>query len=348
MKILYTIPNPYGLGADRWMWEGYRDAFIEEGHRFFTLTEFNDFEAKLKEIQPDLFFLDFAFFDLYCHRVKQISRDVLKKVKEQGTKIFCLTGVGASMDKDEPKDKLVFFKQYIDLMDICYSNWAPEITVLSEKIFGRAIHFIPHAANTRYYFPDKLNPKFACDIAFVGSFYTAKREQFEKLLFPLLEKYRVGLYGPGWTKKDRILRLGSGLARKLKINQLTKFFNKYRMTISSDDERKLYASAKICINIHEYYKDGTTKGFSNEREFKVPASGGFQISDYIPGLERYFDLGKEIIAVKSPEEWFRAIDFYIKNKKERKEIQQRGTERVLREHTYHNRAKQLIDLYNSL
>jgi len=65
-------------------------------------------------------------------------------------------------------------------------------------------------------------------------------------------------------------------------------------------------------------------------------------------MERYFEIGKEIVAVKTSEEWFKAIDFYLKNEKERKEIQRRGTDRVLKEHTYHNRVKQLIDLYNSL
>ncbi|PJA94750.1 hypothetical protein CO130_02880, partial [Candidatus Jorgensenbacteria bacterium CG_4_9_14_3_um_filter_38_10] len=41
-------------------------------------------------------------------------------------------------------------------------------------------------------------------------------------------------------------------------------------------------------------------------------------------------------------------DFYLKNEKERKEIRERGTKRVLREHTYHHRVKRILALYNSL
>ena len=84
-----------------------------------------------------------------------------------------------------------------------------------------------------------------------------------------------------------------------------------------------------------------------EREFKVPACGGFEISDYVPGMDRYFDLGKEIVAVRSPEEWFAKIDHYPRHEGERKQIQEAGTGRVLREHTYAHRVKQLLDMYHS-
>jgi spore maturation protein CgeB len=129
---------------------------------------------------------------------------------------------------------------------------------------------------------------------------------------------------------------------------LISFINKQRLVFSSDDERKLYASAKICINIHEYYDSGKIKGFPNEREFKIPASGGFQISDYISGMERYFDIGREIIIAKNPQEWFSKIDYYLNHPKERIDIQKRGTERTLKEHTYHNRVEQMIKLYKDL
>jgi len=346
MKILYTISNPYGLGADRWIYEGYRHAFLVAGHEFSILTETDDFEKVVLREKPDLFFLDFCFVERYSRQTKLIAPEFFQKLQNQGTKIF--TMVGGEDKEESSSQRIAFFKRFVPFFDICFSNHAPEVTKNLEPLFGKKIYFIPHAADTAYYFPDKPDKNFICDIAFVGSFYTHKKEKFEKLLFPLFKKYYVRLYGTGWTKKDRILRLGSGLGRKLKIKWLTKFVNKQRVTISPEDERKLYASAKICVNIHEYYKDGTIKGISNEREFKVPAAGGFEISDYIPGMERYFEIGKEIVAVKTSEEWFKAIDFYLKNEKERKEIRERGTKRVLREHTYHHRVKRILALYNSL
>lgn len=346
MKILFNILNPYGLGADRWCYDGYRHAFVAAGHEFFTVTENDDFQELAEKINPDFLFLDFLHFMDYCRKVKEVPPAFLEKLKTQGMKIFCMTAIGLDKEEDTP-EKTLFFKKYLPLLDICFSNFTPETTRNFKNLFGKEMHFVPHAADTTRFFPEKPDGKFRCDIAIVGSFYTQKRAQFAKLLLPLLKKYHVCIYGPGWTLKGKILRLLSGFSRRLGISSLTEFANVRRMSISIDDERKLYASAKICANIHEYYRDGTTKGFSNEREFKTTASGGFLVSDYIPGMERYFELGKEIVAVKSADEWFAKIDYYLNHEVERKKIQEAGTARVLREHTYAHRVEQLLNLYHS-
>ena len=341
MKVLYAIRNPYGLGADRWIYDGYKNAFLAEGHQFYTITELDNFQKKVYEIKPDLFLLDFCFLE---KNVPKLSYDTLLNLKKEGTKIFCSTDAG--LDKENPQEKrIALFRKYVSLFDLCFSSNAPETMSYFEGMFQKPIYFLPHSADTAIYYPDKPDPRFSdCDIAFVGSFYTQKKTQFEQLLLPLLNKHRVCIYGQGRGLKDKILRVGGGITRRLKLPFLMKAINSARITISPDDERKLNASAAICVNIHEYYNDGASKGQSVEREFKVPASGGFQISDYCIGMERYFELGREIVAVKTPEEWFKAIDYYLKNEKARKEIQERGTARVLKEHTRRHRVKELVEI----
>jgi len=347
MRILYTVTNPYGLGADRWMYEGYKNAFISEGHEFFVVTENDDFQTILDDVQPNLLLLDFMAFRRYDHKNRPISPQYFEQVKKKGTRIFAMTATGIDRE-DETPENINFFRAYLPFFDICFCQFPPETTKNFDTLFGKKMYFIPHAADTTLFFPERPHDIFKCDIAFVGSLYTSKREQFERLLFPLMKKYHVKFCGPGWTFKDKILRPINGLGRKFKLKKFTQFVNTQRVSITQDDERRLYASAKICVNIHEYYRDQTIKGYSNEREFKVPASGGFQISDYIPGMERYFELGKEIVTVKSPEEWFFKIEYYLNHEVDRKKIQERGTARVLKEHSYINRVTQLINLYNSI
>jgi len=343
MKILYTVGTPYGTGADRWIYEGYKNAFKNKGHRFFTITKTDDFEKRIININPDIFVLDFSLFEKRYKNNKEAAIELLKKVQQRKIKIFCQLAFD-----DRSPDRINFIKKCFSYISIFYSSYAPEINNGFEKIIGKKLHFIPFAANSKVYFPDKSNKKFACDIAFVGSTYTAKKDAYKKLLYPLFKKYKVRVYGPGWEKKDKFLRLLSGVFRQLKIQSLTKLVNEKRLLLSLDEERQLYASAKICINIHEYYKNGKVRGFSNEREFKIPASGGFQISDYIPGMERYFKLGKEIVIAKTEKDWFEKIDYYLTHDKERIAIQMASTKRVLKDHTYHNRVKEVINLYNSL
>ncbi len=349
MKILYNILNPYAVGADRWIFEGYKNAFTAAGHEFYPVTERDDLIAIAARVNPDLFFLDFLPFRDYCRRVKDVPPEFLQSMRDRGTKIFCAVTIGMDKEEDTP-EMIAYFKRYLPVIDVCFCNYSPETAAGFEALYGRKISFVPHAADATRYFPEAPEERFACDIAFLGSFYTAKRPQFEQLLLPLMKKYRVRIYGSGWTLKSKILRVVSGGARRARIGWLVKLVNRNRMSISMEDERKLYASAKICVNIHEYYRDGVTKGFSNEREFKIPASGGFELSDYVPGMERYFELGKEIVAVRSAKEWFEKIDYYLKpeHEAERKKIQEAGTARVLQEHTYSHRVKQLMDLYAGL
>jgi spore maturation protein CgeB len=341
MKILYTVSTPYGLGADRWIYQGYKNAFTVKSHNCSPLTENENFEERVGEFKPDLLILDFVLFEKHFKNKEALI--FLENTQKQNTKIFCQLALD-----DRSEQRVSFIRECAPFINIFYSSYVPEINHGFEQLIGKPLYFIPYAADSNVYFSEKPQENFSCDIAFVGSFYTAKRKAFKQLLYPLTKKYKVRVYGPGWSVKDKILRLGSGFSRKLKINWLVAFINKQRLSFSSDDERNLYSSAKICINIHEYFENGKIKGFSNEREFKIPASGGFQISDYVPGMECYFKLNKEIVVAKNRDEWFSKIDYYLSHDKERRIIQKNGTESVLKNHTYQNRVDQIVSLYENL
>lgn len=331
------------MGADRWIYDGYKAAFLDKGHQFFTLTERDDLEKTLEKVKPDIFMI--SLFSLIFYNVqKPITESFLKRVHQWGTKIFC--GVGIEF-KEEQNCRL-FLEKYSPFIDIFYGNYAPEVTEGFEAVVNKPYYLVPHAANTKIFFPDKPDEKFKCDLAFVGNLLPTKKVIFENVLYPLCKKYNVRIYGPGWTATDKILRLMSGFSREFKIGWLADFVNKKRIAISPENERKLYASAKICLNFHEYYEDGRVKGLSNEREFKIPASGGFQFSDYITSMWHFFEPDREIVMAKTPEEWFSKIEYYLTHEEKRKEIQEAGTRRVLKKHTYHHRVNQIIELYKSL
>lgn len=341
MKVVYTINTPGGLGADRWIYEGYRHAFVDTGHDFFDLVESDDFPAKIQEINPNILMLDFSIFERKYNK-PGIALNVLRTAKDAKAKIFCQIAFD-----DRSVRRIKFIKRCLPYMDIFYSSYAPEVNEGFESVFKRKLHFVPFAANSQYYFPQKPKKELQCDIAFVGSYYTDKKKAFRELLLPLKQKYNVKIYGSGWTKTDKVLRFVGGASKKIGLTGLSGHIDKKRLRFSSLDEARLYASAKICINIHESYDSGHIKGFSNEREFKIPASGGFQITDYLPTIGYFFQPNKEIVMAKDSQDWFKKIDYYLKNDKERKKIRKAGTKRALKDHTYHNRVKQIIGLYES-
>lgn len=331
MRVLYHLSYAGGLGAERWIYEGYKAAFEDLGHEFRALTNYDEPRKVVREFAPEIFMTSTGAFS------GQKNRDFLEILEKFGTRALF------SVDHD--------FRSYLltlqDLQKRKFKLWyygfcSVEEMSGFEKETGKAYHLVPLAANRFTHFPSAPDPRYAYDIVFVGAKLEKKKFLFDKVLFPLAKKYRVGIFGPGWTLKDHLLRLASGIARKLKIVPLADAVNRARVSVTVEEERALYSSSKICVNFHEYH-DGRVYDHSNEREFKIPASGGFQMSDYVPMMADLFEPDKEIVLCRTPGEWFEKTAYYLGRGEEREIIRRAGTARALNEHTYHHRIKQILD-----
>ena len=82
----------------------------------------------------------------------------------------------------------------------------------------------------------------------------------------------------------------------------------------------------------------------NYRIFEVGASKGFLLTDYMDDISLNFKEGFEIEIYRNMEELFDKIDFYLKNLNTAYKIAQNCYMKILKEHTFYNRAKTL-DLY---
>lgn len=78
------------------------------------------------------------------------------------------------------------------------------------------------------------------------------------------------------------------------------------------------------------------------RNFEIPGSGGFQLTGYVPGLEEYFVIGKEVAAFNEPSDLLLQIGYYLDNESERVAIAEAGYTRSIGEHTYLHRLEQLL------
>jgi len=80
------------------------------------------------------------------------------------------------------------------------------------------------------------------------------------------------------------------------------------------------------------------------RLFELAASGAAIVTNPLAGLERWFDADRELRVVGSVDE---AVDTYrelLADPAQAEEMGRRARERVLDEHTYGHRARQLLDL----
>ncbi len=339
MKILYHIPYPEGTGADRWIYEGWRDAFNDLGHEFYELTAVDDLDTKAKVIRPHIFMTAINLID------PRKDLRILKEMRKGGTKVF----IWVHWPLDRGLERLEPCLLHDDVADIYFGEREPEGMGDFEKRTGKKYHVIPNAANKRKHFPGKSVDKYRYDIVYLGAKLPKKKWFFDQVLIPLTKRYKVGIFGPYWTLKDNLLRAGVKLCREIGLNAGVSFLNRLRIQIPPEEENMLYSSAKICLNFHEREEDGSQPHYIlNQRTFKIPACGGFQICDYIPAMRKYFATDEVVMAKINKNDWFEKIDYFLKHDKEREEIRKRGTKRALKDHTCHNRVKQILELFSNL
>jgi len=69
------------------------------------------------------------------------------------------------------------------------------------------------------------------------------------------------------------------------------------------------------------------------RPFEITLSGGFLLTEYAPGLEKYFEIGKEIVCFETIEDAAAKIRYYLQHSNEREAIAERGYRRACRDYT---------------
>lgn len=85
---------------------------------------------------------------------------------------------------------------------------------------------------------------------------------------------------------------------------------------------------------------------NNVRLFEATGCGALLITDYKDNLNELFEIGKEVVAYRSPEECAALIKYYLSNPKEAEEIARAGQARTLRDHTMNQRMSKTAEIFN--
>jgi spore maturation protein CgeB len=78
------------------------------------------------------------------------------------------------------------------------------------------------------------------------------------------------------------------------------------------------------------------------RTFEVPGSGGFLLTEHVPHLDEYFEVGAEIAAYSSTEDLIEQVRYWLANPDERAAVAEAGYRRVRAEHTYDHRFAEIF------
>lgn len=349
MNIIYHIPSLDTIYAGRTIYNGYKNAFEDLGHTFVPFTANDNQEELFERVQPDIFITS-----LHAYNLRHLDLKILKDQKKKGMKVFVNTPfwksplskgrINEAPSLSENKEYIALIKSG-DFGDVYYNVCEDEDPRMEgfEKVTGYKHHTLPLAADKTLHFPE-YSENFKADISYIGTYLPEKREFFKKVIFPLQKKYATKLYGQDWTLGDRVLGFAQKVGQYYNIPQVRSL---QRPKLRLDDERKIYSSSTISINVHERYQR-EFGGDCNERTFKIPLSGGFEITDNVACIRKYFKEGEEIVIAENDDDYAAKLEYYLRNPEKRNAIIEAGRRRVLEEHTYYNRVEKMVKMMDSL
>jgi spore maturation protein CgeB len=184
------------------------------------------------------------------------------------------------------------------------------------------------------------------DVTFVGQAHSSRRR-----FAGALERagVHVEFWGKGWNNG------------RLKQNEMIELFSRTRINLNFADSSFGFRLKPIVKTVLSRRADGTytvqaprqilgnvSTLFDGKhpqikgRNFEIPGSGGFLLTQQVDGIEEYFIPGREIALFHSENDLTEKVQFFLKNEGERESIRQAGYERALKDHTFQKRFEDIF------
>lgn len=196
------------------------------------------------------------------------------------------------------------------------------------RLGARALSFLPCAADPAIYHPETLGwtdrERLSSTICLIGTFYPARGRVVERLL----DHPGLAIWGQGWE-----VFLGRHRGRG-GPNAIWRGIG-----MAATDVNRAYQVAMIVLNIHH---PQTKRGGLNMRAFEVPASGAFQLMDYVSEMEPMLSPGRDVACFQAPAEAADLVREFLGSTEVRRRIAEAGRVRVLAEHTYRHRMEKVL------
>jgi spore maturation protein CgeB len=289
---------------------------------------FEILEEQICIFKPDVFF---------AHHQKALNPefiDRLKKLNPQLKLIISWDGIGNF-------DLNLFSKADILLTPL--DSFTNKYISLDKKAYT-----LPFAFESSIL--DKLEASKKENISFIGSvhFREGGHRQRKELLKFLSNKIDIELYLTGsvefsnniFSKETVSILYNAGLQNFIDLFNLGRKSN--GGVYGLEMYHKLF-NTKIALNNH---LDSVGNQGGNIRLFEATGCGACLLTDYKENLKDYFEIDKEVVVYKSPEECLEKAQFLLKNDVLRNEIALAGQKRTLENYNYRNRSLLFLDIIN--
>jgi spore maturation protein CgeB len=195
--------------------------------------------------------------------------------------------------------------------------------------------YCQEAANPDIYCPYPEAERY--DVGFVGQAYGERPG-----LIQWLAEHHVDarVWGSGW-EYFRKRRPSFNPARWGKSHVSARIPSRLIGGVLSDEEVvRTFNRTKINLGFAACWTDSRSNQRITQvrlRDFEVPMSGAFYLTEYQDELAEFFEVDSEIVCYRDKEELLDKLRFYLRNPDLRAKIRQAGRQRCLRDHTWEKR-----------
>jgi len=228
-----------------------------------------------------------------------------------------------------------------DWFDVVFTNELNDVK-RRDPNEEKYVFYLPHAFNPARHHTGDVSEGFQRDVFFCGSLFPERIALLRDLAWETIDNPLIA--GPSHVKETVKLygeELGQWAIDGLYSNEV----------VDNDDLADYYRGSKIVINKHRTFGwtpegkrldiDGSSAYSTGPRLLEVAGCGGFSLTDHRPEVEDIF--GDSVPTFVDAEHLNELIAYYLEHKEERENM---ATEAHIRasEHTYHNRAKFVMDI----
>jgi spore maturation protein CgeB len=306
--------------------------------------EYYNFYQPLKEMYGDVQMFD--FMTLFKQKGKQsMNQELLSLVKESKPDLVMFSLYTDQFIPEIVDDLRKYTKTLCFFHDdgwrVEFSRfWARHFDWFTTPDFHRvqeyrylgydnAIHF-PYACNPAIY--KKLNLPKKYDVSFVGM-----AAPYRKWFIRKLKKAGIKVYVAGWgwpvghLAQEEMVRVINQSKINLNLSNSKSWDVRYLLSLISSP-RGLYSWLRSPKNVEQM----------KARPFEINGCGGFQLSHYADGLERFYQIRQEIVVYLDVDDLISKVKYYLAHDDEREGIADKGYQRTLAEHTYNQRFQSIL------
>jgi spore maturation protein CgeB len=351
-----VAPGPKFSTFDTFLY--YHDAFKRLGHEVMAF-QYHDHFAYHATALAHLEGVDGEEYELQRRAIGLASESLISRIARTAPDlVFIISGLALPINvwdwldtfNDSLKKRfmtMILFTEspYIDDSQfpiLARVDVAATIDVASLEAF-RAINensiYVRHAYNPEVHKIPPISKEHNADVIMIGTG------------FP--ERIRL-LSAIEWGDID--LRIFGGNWGDLEESELIKRFYSLEFLDNSTDVVNYYGNSKIDLNIFRTARwpgenvlhiDPESAYSISPRCYEIMACGGFLLTDSRPELFELFEVGKDLVVFDGAEDLQDKVKYYLSHERERRKIAMSGLMAV-KDQTYDERAKQIIDFVSSL